>query len=167
MRIGRFQPWGVEMAKLPGAVDEFLRGEKLAVAGVSRDAKQPANLIFRRLSDSGHQVLPVNPKASEVEGVECYPDVLSLPDDVHGVVVVTPPGASAQVVKECGERGIGRVWFHRSFGNGSVSEEAIQACEAGGMDCIVGGCPMMFVEPVDIAHKCMRWWLQRTGKVPK
>jgi hypothetical protein len=25
----------------------------------------------------------------------------------------------------------------------------------------------MFCEPVDFGHKCMRWWLQRRGRVPK
>ncbi len=155
------------MKKLPKAVEEFLDGERLAVAGVSRDSKQPANAIYRRLVSSGFEVFPVNPKAKEVEGAECFPDVLSLPEPVHGIVVATPPAASAQVVREAGEKGIGYVWFHRSFGAGSVSEEAVKACQGLGIPCIVGGCPMMFCEPVDIGHKCMRWWLQRKGRVPK
>jgi hypothetical protein len=60
-----------------------------------------------------------------------------------------------------------RVWFHRSFGTGSVSDEAVQACQNLGIDAIVGGCPMMFCEPVDVGHTCMRWWLQRRGRVPR
>jgi hypothetical protein len=24
----------------------------------------------------------------------------------------------------------------------------------------------MFCDPVDVGHKCMRWWLQRQGRVP-
>jgi hypothetical protein len=42
-----------------------------------------------------------------------------------------------------------------------------KGCETLGIVCIVGGCPMIFCEPVDFDHKCMRWWFQRTGKVPK
>jgi len=155
------------MKKPPKSIDEFLSGERFAVAGVSRDSKQAANAIFRRLVASGAQVFPVNPRASEVEGVECYSSLSSLPAPVHGVVVATPPSASAELVRECGEQGIGRVWFHRSFGTGSVSDEAVSECERLGIDCIVGGCPMMFCEPVDIGHKCMRWWLQRKGRVPR
>lgn len=155
------------MARIPPSVERFLKGERLAVAGVSRDSKQPANAIFKRLVQSGFDVFPVNPKASEVEGVQCYPDVVSLPETVHGVVIATPPAASAQVVRECGEGGIERVWFHRSFGTGSVSEEAVRECEKQGIECIVGGCPLMFCEPVDFGHKCMRWWLQRKGRVPR
>jgi predicted CoA-binding protein len=155
------------MKKLPSEVEDFLSGDRLAVAGVSRDGKQPANAIYRRLKQSGFEVFPVNPKAEELEGAQCFPDVLSLPKAVHGIVVATSPSVSVDVVREAGEKGINHVWFHRSFGAGSVSEEAVQACHGLGIKCIVGGCPMMFCEPVDIAHKCMRWWLQRKGRVPK
>jgi hypothetical protein len=58
------------------------------------------------------------------------------------------------------------VWFHRSFGKGSVSEEAIRARAAEGIECIVGGCPLMFCDRVDVGHRYMRWWLQRRGRVP-
>jgi hypothetical protein len=28
------------------------------------------------------------------------------------------------------------------------------------------GCPMMFMEPVDLGHRCIRWVLERAGKLP-
>jgi predicted CoA-binding protein len=89
-----------------------------------------------------------------------------VPEPVDGVVIATHPRVSVEIVRQCAEHGVGRVWFHRSFGQGSVSEEAVRECGARGVNCIVGGCPLMFCEPVDIAHKCMRWWLQRRGSVP-
>jgi hypothetical protein len=60
-----------------------------------------------------------------------------------------------------------QVWFHRSFGTGSVSAEAVAVCRAHGIEPIVGGCPLMFCEPVDVGHRCMRWWLQWRGRVPR
>jgi predicted CoA-binding protein len=155
------------MVKIPHSIEQFLRGKRIGVAGVSRDGRQPANAIYRRLRDSGYDVFPVNPRASEVEGVPCYPDVASLPGPIDGVVVATHPDVVADVIRQCGESGIGRVWLHRSFGSGSVSEEGIRECEERGIDVIVGGCPLMFCKPVDLGHKCMRWWLQRRGRVPK
>ena len=151
----------------PDAVAAFLKGRRFAVAGVSRSGAQAANAVFRKLKASGHEVFPVNPKASEVEGVRCYPDLRSVPGSIDGVVIATAPAASVDVVRQCVERGIARVWFHRSFGDGSVSDEAVRACRASNVECIVGGCPLMFCEPVDLGHKCMRWWLQRQGRVPK
>jgi hypothetical protein len=64
------------------------------------------------------------------------------------------------------ERGVGLVWFHRSFRTGSFSEPAVRECEARGIRCIVGGCPLMACEPVDVFHRGTRWWLQRQGRVP-
>ena len=154
------------MAKLPTQVADFLNAEHIAVAGVSRDSQQPANLIYRKLKAIGHTVFAVNPKASEVEGGPCYPDLRSVPQRVDAVVISTHPNVALQVVRDCAGLGIRRVWFHRSFGEGSVSQEAVRACEQSGIDCIVGGCPMMYCEPVDFGHRCMRWMLRLTNRVP-
>jgi len=155
------------MVTIPESVATFLRGRRIAVAGVSRHSSQAANAVFRKLRNSGYEVFPINPKASEVEGVKCYSDIGAVPGQLDGVVIVTSPGISVQIVRQCSEHGVRRVWFHRSFGNGSVSEEAVRACDANRIDCIVGGCPLMFCDPIDFGHKCMRWWLQRQGRVPK
>jgi hypothetical protein len=32
---------------------------------------------------------------------------------------------------------------------------------------IVGGCPLMYCEPIDVAHRCMRWILGWRGRVPR
>lgn len=154
------------MAKAPRSVAEFLTGERIAVAGVSRSSSQAANAIFRKLRDSGYEAVPINPNASEVEGERCFPDLVSVPGSIDGVVVATHPDVALQLVRQCEECGVRRVWFHRSFGVGSVAEDAVQRCQTSGIDCIVGGCPLMFCEPVDVGHRCMRWWLQRRGRVP-
>jgi uncharacterized protein len=153
--------------KTPEAVATFLRGRRIAVAGVSRHPDEAANAVFRKLKGSGYEVFPINPRASEVEGTRCYPDVGAVPGQLDGVVIATSPVISIQIVRQCGDHGVRRVWFHRSFGNGSVSQEAVQECRVRGIDCIVGGCPLMFCDPVDFGHKCMRWWLQRQDLVPK
>ena len=141
------------MAGMPSSVAEFLAGKRFAVAGVSRQPQQAANAIYRRLLSSGFEVLPVNPNATEIEGVRCYPDLASIPGTVDGVVIATPPQAALDIVRQCGEKGVRRVWFHRSFGAGSVSSEALQECKARGIEAIVGGCPLMYCEPVDAGYR--------------
>ena len=155
------------MIKTPESVAAFLRGRRFAVAGVSRQPAQAANAVFKKLRSSGYEVFPINPNAAEVEGATCYRDVAAVPGPLDGVVIATAPAVSVQIVRQCSEQGVRRVWFHRSFGAGSVSDEAVRECDARGIDCIVGGCPLMFCDPVDVGHKCMRWWLQRQGRVPK
>ena len=154
------------MKTLKEAVDNFLAQKRIAVAGVSRHGQSPANFVYRKLRDSGHEVFPVNPAATEVEGVPCYPDLKSIPGDVDAVVIMTPPHAAESVVRECGRLGIRHVWLHRSFGQGSVSAAAVAAAHEAQIELIPAGCPAMFCEPVDFGHKCFRWCLTLTGRIP-
>jgi predicted CoA-binding protein len=157
---------------LPPPVADFLRpGARIAVAGVSRNPNQPANAIFRKLRAAGHEVIPVNPNATQLEGAPCYPNLESIPGAIDGVVVVTHPNAAVAVVREYASTRPGdpvkRIWFHRSIGDGSVSQQAIDECKAKNIDSvIVGGCPMMYCEPVDVAHRCMRSILRFFDRVP-
>jgi len=155
------------MGRDPEPVAEFLRAKRLAVAGVSRDVRKTANAIYRKLRASGYEVVPINPSATQVEGVTCYPDLGAVPGRVDGLVVATRPQVAIDLVRQCATHGVGRVWLHRSFGTGSVSGEAVRECESRGVRCIVGGCPLMYCEPVDVFHRCMRWWLGRQGRVPR
>ena len=156
-----------EAATLRAAAEEFLAQERIAVAGVSRDPKQPANLIYRRLRDNGYEVFAVNPSAGEIEGARCYAAVTDIPGGVDGVVIVTPPQAAPAVVADCAQAGVPRVWLHRGIGPGSSSPEAVAACRRHGIAVIPGGCPNMFGATSDPGHRVMLRALQLTGKVPR
>jgi predicted CoA-binding protein len=155
------------MPELRDSVADFLAQRRIAVAGVSRDGDLPANLIYRKLRDAGYAVFAVNPNADRAEGDPCWPDLASIPERVDAVVAATPPAATADVVRQCAELGVRRVWMHRSFGRGSVDEGAVEACREHGIACIPGSCPMMWVKPVDPAHACMRWVQTLTGGAPR
>jgi len=154
------------MTTLREAAEEFLSQPRLAVAGVSRDPKQPANLIYRRLRDAGHEVFAINPNADTVEGVTAYPTVDAVPGELDGVVVVTTPQMTDAVVDECVQVGVPRVWLHRGIGPGSVSERAIALCRESGTSLIRGGCPNMFGATSDPGHRCMRVMLAAGNKIP-
>jgi uncharacterized protein len=149
------------------AVDDFLAQRCIAVVGVSRDAKQPANFVARKLRSAGREVFAVNPAATKIEGAACFPSLSAIPGGVDAVLVFTPPHASAGIVRECAALGVRRVWLHRSFGGGSHSDEAVQAAHEAGITLIPAGCPAMFCAPVDPAHACFRWLLRVFGRLPK
>lgn len=155
------------MARMPSNVAQFLSGKRFAVAGVSRQPQQAANAIFRKLRSSGFEVFPVNPNAIEIENERCYPELAAIPGSLDCVVIATHPRDALDIVGQCGEQGVRQVWFHRPFGEGSVSDEAVRECQARGIQCIVGGCPLMYCEPVDLPHRCMRWLLRLGGRVPE
>ena len=155
------------MTTLREAAEEFLAQPRIAVAGVSRDGKHPANLIYRRLRATGHEVFAVNPEAAEVEGDTSFASVEGIPGGVDGVVVATPPGAAPGIVADCAAAGVPRVWLHRGLGPGSSSPEAVALCRKHGIRVIPGGCPNMFGATSDPGHRCLCAVLRATGKIPR
>ena len=156
-------------ATLRTRVQDFLAQKRIAVAGVSRDTSHHpvGNLIYERLRKTGHDVFPVNPNMTTFEGVTCYPDLRSIPGGVDGVVIITRPEVTKQIVEECGEVGVPRVWMHQSVGAGtSVSKDAVDYCTAHHIDVIAGACPMMFGPGVDFPHACMREILRLLRRLP-
>jgi predicted CoA-binding protein len=137
------------------SIEDFLAQRHLAVVGVSRDTKQFANTIYRRLRSDERTLYPVNPAASgnSIEGDHCYSDLAEVPDPVDGVVVMVRAEAAATVVRQAVERGIPRVWLHHGVGRGSVTEEAVQVCRDNGIAVVDGACPLMFEEPVRGIHR--------------
>ena len=150
-------------------VHDFLAQKRLAVAGVSRDnSHHPVgNLIYHRLKKTGHAVFPVNPHMQTFEGDRCYCDLQSIPGGVDGVVIVTRPETTEQIVHDCDKAGVRRVWMHQSIGKGSsVSPAAVEYCRQHDISVIAGACPMMYGADVDVGHTCMRWILRLTGGLP-
>lgn len=148
------------------AAAEFLSQRRIAVAGVSRSPGQAANIIYTRLRGTGYHVYAVNPNAESVEGDRSYPNLTAIEEAVTAVVIATHPRVSVEIVGECATLGIPRVWIHRSFGRGSVSDEAVRFGRESGIRVIPGGCPMMFLPSTDLPHTCMRWFLEHTGRLP-
>lgn len=157
------------MSALEAKVTDFLNQKRIAVAGVSRTKQDAANLIYRKLKAAGYQVFPINPNAGTFENDQCYPDLKSIPGAVDGVVIVTRPKLAEEIVRQCAEAGVSRVWLHQSMikSGTSVSDEAVRLCSEHSITVIAGACPMMFCQPVDFGHKCMRWALRFTGGLPK
>ena len=147
------------MKPMPEPVADFLAGRRIVVAGVSRKPQHFANAIFRKLHEAGYETIALNPNADEVEGFHSYRNLAAVPGQVDGMIAAMHPRFGLDLVRQAAERGVGRIWFHRLMGPGSASAEAVGECRAHGIRCIAGGCPMMYVEPVDPAHRCMRWLL--------
>jgi uncharacterized protein len=155
------------MATVAEAATDFLAQRRIAVAGVSRaKTGHGGNVIYARLKQRGYEVFAVNPNAESVEGDTCYHDLASIPGGVDAVVIATNPNATDAVVEDCVRLGIRRVWMHRSFGGGSVSESGVSTGRGAGMTVIAGACPLMFDPTADGFHKCMRWVIGFTKSKP-
>jgi uncharacterized protein len=156
------------MPKIKEAASEFLANKRVAVTGVSREAKgHGSNVVYQRLRERGYEVFAVNPNADVVESDPAYRDLRSIPGGVDAVVIGTRPEIAEETMRECAELGIKHVWMHRGPGAGSVSKAATDYGRERGIAVIDGGCPCMFDPTADLGHKAMRFVFTLTGNVPK
>lgn len=154
--------------KIADAAAEFLRQQRIAVTGVSRNPEgHGSNAVYTRLRDRGYTVFPVNPNAENVEGDPAYPDLASIPGGVDAVVIATSAEHAPQTMREAVDLGVEHVWMHRSFGAGSVSEQATRIGRDAGVRVIDGGCPLMFGPASDGGHRMMCRMMKLTGRVPR
>jgi uncharacterized protein len=86
-------------------IEEFLGSGPIALAGVSRNPKKFGYAAFKELKAKGMNVIPVNPHAEEILGAKVYPDIKSLPDNVHGLIIMTGKDQAAGVIREAKEEG--------------------------------------------------------------
>jgi acyl-CoA synthetase (NDP forming) len=86
----------------------FLNPRGIAIVGASNDLTRIGGQPIRLLTEYGYEgkVYPVNPKYTEIKGLQCYPNVSAVPQpcDVALIALAAPhvPG----VIEECGRAGI-------------------------------------------------------------
>ncbi|MGG5807678.1 acetate--CoA ligase family protein [Falsiroseomonas sp. CW058] len=121
------------------AIGKLLRPRSVAVVGASADPTRTGGRPVGYLQRHGFagEIWPVNPRAAEISGLRCFPDVASLPGapDV-GIVLVGPDRAEA-AVRDLAARGAAAAivlagGFAETGGEG-VSRQAALRAAAGGM----------------------------------
>jgi len=148
-------------------IKDFINQKSIAVTGVSSTQPDAANLIFKKFKKGNYQVYAINPKVATVENEKSYPNLSAVKQKIEGVVIASPPDSAQTIVEECIRLGVSRVWFHSSINQGSLDRQAVDYAERNGLDVIRTGCPLMYIQPVDFPHKCIKWILNLTGKVPR
>lgn len=129
-------------------IQEFFASEPIAMAGVSRNPKKFGFAAFRELKEKGLNLIPVNPHASEIHGSKVYPDVMSLPDNVKGLIIMTAKDQTAGVVRQAKEKGIRNIWIQQMAEN----KEVLAEIEGSGLNVITKECILMHYKPHSI-HK--------------
>lgn len=164
------------MAAIDILVHDFLAQKKIAVVGVSDKRETGCNLAYRKFNAAGYTVYAVNPHLTTYEGDPCYADLKSLPDTPDGVFILANPTVTDEIVQQCVDLGIKRVWMHCMMGTKpgamasatSVSPAAVQLCRDHGITVIPGSCPNQYLNP-DFGHSMMRVLWRTIGymKVPE
>ena len=119
----------------------FLNGKTFAVAGASNDREKYGNLVFRKLVDSGRDVVPLNPKGGAIEGVAAFASIHDLPNAPESLSVVTPPSVTAQVIQDAIQAGVKHIWIQP----GAVHEDASAQARSAGINVIDDGACVLVV----------------------
>ena len=119
--------------------DEMLSQEALAVAGVSRHGRGWGFEVWKHLRGKGIRAYAINPKAADILGEPAYACIADLPEPVGGIITVTPPASTVQIVRDCIEAGVTRIWMQP----GSECDEAVELAEANGIQVSTGACMLL------------------------
>jgi acetyltransferase len=86
----------------------LFNARSVAVFGASEREDSVAGTLFRNLRNAGYkgEVYPVNPKHQTVFGERCYASAMELPAIPELALIATPASTVAQIMEECGQRGI-------------------------------------------------------------
>lgn len=120
---------------LDPSIESFLSGDCFAVVGASSDQAKYGNKVLRCYGQSGRRAIPINPKASEVEGIKAYATLEDVPHQIDCVSVITPPQVTESIVHQANAIGIKHIWMQP----GAESELAVKSAENLGMNVIAGG----------------------------
>lgn len=148
-------------------IDEFLGCKRLAVVGVSRKPKDFTRSLFRELRTRGYDVVPVHPDINEIDGIPAVAHVKDASPAVDGALLLTSPAVTNEVVRECREAGIRRVWMYRAAGAGAVSGDAVGFCKSHEMAVVEGECPFMFLPDSGFPHNLHAFCRKLVGRYPK
>ncbi len=115
----------------------------VAILGASENREKFGNKSVRAHLAEGFEVFPINPKATEVEGLKCYPSLKDLPvNSLDRISVYVPPKVGVQLLDEIAAANAKEVWFNP----GSDSPDLIDRAREMGIN-VIQACSI-----VDVGH---------------
>jgi len=144
-------------------VDSFLANKKLILAGASRSGKKFGNYIIKELSKKGYDFSLLHPEVNEIDGVACYKDIDSLPQDLTAAVICLPSDKTLSLLKDFQNSKVNQYWIQQ----GADSKEVKEYIKENNLNAVYGECIMMHAQPVESFHGFHRWLWKIFGKLPK
>lgn len=121
----------------PGVVRTILSTSKtIAIVGLSPRSERPSYFVGSYLNYEGYQVIPVNPRATEIFGQKAYPDLLSIPFPVDVVNVFRQPEECVEIAQQAVQIGAKTLWLQLRV----INLEAARIAAEAGLNVIVDRC---------------------------
>jgi len=111
-----------------GAIATILNTHRrIAIVGLSTDRQKASFFVASYLKSAGWEVIPVNPKATEILGLKAYPDLKSIPGAVDLVDIFRPAPDVGPIVDDAIAIGAKAVWQQLRVINLEAAEKARNA----------------------------------------
>lgn len=85
---------------------------------------------------NGYEVVPVNPRETEILGLKCYPSLQDVPGSIDIVNVFRASSVVPQIAEESVKIGAKYLWLQLEV----ISPEGVSIATQGGLQCIVDRC---------------------------
>jgi predicted CoA-binding protein len=126
----------------PKVAERILRAHRVwAVIGCSSNPVRPSHGVSRYLIRAGYEVIPINPRESQVHGLTAYPDLASVPqetrDRIEVVDIFRRPDLVLPHVEEAIAVGAKAIWMQLNVWNQEAAERAAHA----GLLVVMNRCP--------------------------
>lgn len=114
----------------------LLANRTIAIVGLSASWNRPSYFAAKYMQERGYTIIPVNPGASEILGVQCYPDLASVPVPIDMVDVFRKPEDVLPIAQEAVRIGARCLWLQL----GVINEAAAALADQAGLDVVVDRC---------------------------
>lgn len=114
----------------------YERARTIAVVGCSSDRLRAANYVPRYMRAYGYQIIPVNPRQSELLGERCIPSLLDVDRPVDVVQVFRPVEEAPAIAADAVAVGAWCLWLQL----GLSSDEAARTARDGGLEVVMDLC---------------------------
>jgi len=112
------------------------RYRRIAMVGLSQNPFRPSHFAAVYLIAEGYDVIPVNPRESEVLGRRSYPTVADVPDPVEVVDIFREPSAVPEIVDQAIAKHAKVVWMQL----GVIHNEAARRAHEAGIEVVMDRC---------------------------
>lgn len=117
----------------------FSAKNTIAIVGASNNPDKYGYKVLADLKSADWHLIPINPKEENILDLKVYHSILDVPEKIDGVVFVTKPEVTEQVLLEVKQLGIKDVWFQP----GAANDGAVSFCQTNDITYINDACIMV------------------------
>ena len=117
-------------------IQKIFEMNTIAVVGMSPKPERPSNYVAMYMKEKGYTIYPVNLGHDKISGIDCYPDLKSIPDSIDVVDIFRRSEFIPLIVDSAISIGAKALWMQDTV----IHEEAGKKAEDAGLLVVMDDC---------------------------